>query len=379
AVNSGYAVVAVASAMGDSTDDLLKMTNSFDLRKCKPELDILLASGEQLSTSLLTMALNSSGIQASAFTAAKTGIITDDTHGSASIRKINTAAIRECLQHDTVAVVAGYQGITDKQEITTLGRGGSDTTAVALAAALHAERCDIYTDVDGIYSADPRCCSTSLRLENVSLVEMLAMANAGAHVMCAQAMEIAHEKNLPLRVRSVFKPEDLGTLISSEERPMPFTGIASNSQQDVFVVHSGSSLKELSKLHLLLQNARELSMQVETVRRVGKRHEFKAYISVSNHYVQNAKTALEHMAEDLGLKMEHSRTLSKVSIIGSFDNTNDVLQRAWSTLFKHSIIPRFWSKQDGISLSVWLPHEEANQAIDILHEKFIHDSLKIPA
>jgi len=206
-------VVVVVSAMGDTTDKLLDLMHKVSLNPPKREMDLLLSTGEVISTALLTATLHSLGEEAISFTASQGGIITDESHTKARIQKINPKNIMEEIKKDKVVVVAGFQGITSKNTVTTLGRGGSDTTAVALAAALKADICEIYSDVEGVFTADPRIVHNARKLHRISYDEMLELASLGAKVLNLRAVEMAKKYQVPLHVRSSFS-ENQGTLIT---------------------------------------------------------------------------------------------------------------------------------------------------------------------
>ena len=203
----GNQVVVVVSAMGDTTDELIDLANAVTPIPQGRELDMLLTAGERISMALLAMAINNLGFEARSFTGSQAGVITDSAHGKARIIDVSPGRIREALGDGAIAIVAGFQGISqDTKDITTLGRGGSDTTAVALAAALDADVCEIYTDVDGIFSADPRTVPAARKLKTVTYEEMLELAAAGAKVLHLRCVEYARRFNLPIHVRSSFSP-----------------------------------------------------------------------------------------------------------------------------------------------------------------------------
>ena len=204
---AGNQVVVVVSAMGDTTDELIDLANQVSPIPPGRELDMLLTAGERISMALLAMAINNLGFEALSFTGSQAGVITDSTHGKARIIDVTPGRIREAIDSGSIAIVAGFQGISqDTNDITTLGRGGSDTTAVALAAALEADVCEIYTDVDGIFSADPRAIPAARKLTTVTYEEMLELAAAGAKVLHLRCVEYARRYNLPIHVRSSFSP-----------------------------------------------------------------------------------------------------------------------------------------------------------------------------
>jgi aspartate kinase len=215
----GADVVVVVSAMGKSTDSLLKLANDVSTVHPGREMDMLLTTGERVSMSLLCMALAERGVEAMSFTGSQVGIITDTAHGKAKILEVKGDRLREALHEGRVCVVAGFQGVSTDREITTLGRGGSDTTAVALAAALDADACEIYTDVTGVFSADPRIVPQAHKLARINFDEMLEMAGAGSKVLALRSVEFARNHNVPLHVRSSFTWEH-GTWVTSEEPSM---------------------------------------------------------------------------------------------------------------------------------------------------------------
>ena len=206
---AGNQVVVVVSAMGDTTDELIELANAVTPIPQGRELDMLLTAGERISMAVLAMAINNLGFEALSFTGSQAGVITDSVHGKARIIDVTPGRIREAIDGGAIAIVAGFQGISqDTKDITTLGRGGSDTTAVALAAALDADVCEIFTDVDGVFSADPRVVPAARKLKTVTYEEMLELAAAGAKVLHLRCVEYARRFNLPIHVRSSFSPNE---------------------------------------------------------------------------------------------------------------------------------------------------------------------------
>jgi aspartate kinase len=206
---AGHQVVVVVSAMGDTTDELIELANAVTPIPQGRELDMLLTAGERISMAVLAMAIHNLGFEALSFTGSQAGVITDSVHGKARIIDVTPGRIREAIDSGAIAIVAGFQGISqDTKDITTLGRGGSDTTAVALAAALDADVCEIYTDVDGVFSADPRVVPAARKLKTVTYEEMLELAAAGAKVLHLRCVEYARRFNLPIHVRSSFSPNE---------------------------------------------------------------------------------------------------------------------------------------------------------------------------
>ncbi len=215
----GYDLVVVVSALGDTTDELIDLAHKINTEPAEREMDMLLSTGEQISVALLAMAIQKLGCEAISFTGAQVGIITDTSHTRARIIKINADKIKEELKKGKIVIVAGFQGVTLNQDITTLGRGGSDLTAVALAKELNAQECEIYTDVEGIYTADPRIEPKAKKIPEITYDEMLEMASLGAQVMQARSIEVAKKFNVPIHVRSSFSKK-LGTMIIKEVKIM---------------------------------------------------------------------------------------------------------------------------------------------------------------
>jgi aspartate kinase len=216
---AGNDVVVVVSAMAGETDRLLKLAHQLSSNPEEREVDMLLSSGERVTSALLALALQEKGFKAQAFTGRQVGIMTDSTHTKARIERITADRVREAVSQGIIPVIAGFQGINEKSDVTTLGRGGSDLTAVALAAALKADYCDIYTDVDGVYTTDPHVVPNARRLEKISYEEMLEMASLGAKVLQARSVEFAAKYQVPVRVLSSFSDGE-GTLVTKEDRDM---------------------------------------------------------------------------------------------------------------------------------------------------------------
>ncbi|NLU83405.1 aspartate kinase [Rhodococcus sp. HNM0569] len=228
---AGNDVVVVVSAMGDTTDELLDLAQQVSPAPPAREMDMLLTSGERISNSLVAMAIHSLGAEARSFTGSQAGVITTGSHGNAKIIDVTPGRVQSALDDGSIVLVAGFQGVSqDSKDITTLGRGGSDTTAVALAAALNADVCEIYTDVDGVYSADPRIVKDAQRLEKVSFEEMLELAACGAKVLMLRCVEYARRYNVPVHVRSSYTTKP-GTIVSGSMEDIPMeealiTGVA---------------------------------------------------------------------------------------------------------------------------------------------------------
>ncbi|MBQ6274075.1 MAG: aspartate kinase [Oscillospiraceae bacterium] len=253
----GNGLVVVVSAAGDSTDELLALARRLHPHPPARELDALLATGEQRSAALMAITLSSLGLPARSFTGRQAGIRTDAAHGAAAIREIDPAPLRAALDAGEIAVAAGFQGVSPQGDLTTLGRGGSDTTAVALAAALGAERCEIYTDVDGIYTADPRLLPDAKLLREIDSRDMLRLAEAGSQVLHPGSVRLAMEKGLPLRLLSSFRAGEgsLVRLLSEAERPALAGVTRDGEKSSVTVVGKAADGALLERLRRQLEHS----------------------------------------------------------------------------------------------------------------------------
>src|SRR5215218_1972348 len=262
---AGNRVVAVLSAMGDTTDDLVRLAHEISPRPKARELDMLISVGERISCSLCAMAIHDLGHEAISLTGSQAGIVTDTAHGKAKIVDIRARRIHEALDAEKIVLVAGFQGISTDYDITTLGRGGSDTTAVALAAALGAEACEIYTDVDGVQTADPRVVPKARKLHAVSYEEMLELAASGAKVLQLRSVELARGHDVKLHVRSSFLDAD-GTWIREEDERMLekalISGVTHTIEERVYRAEEISAAK-------LFEALAEAGVNVDTILRTG--------------------------------------------------------------------------------------------------------------
>ncbi len=258
---AGNDVVVVCSAMGDTTDELLELAAAVNPVPPAREMDMLLTAGERISNALVAMAIESLGAQAQSFTGSQAGVLTTERHGNARIVDVTPGRVREALDEGKICIVAGFQGVNkETRDVTTLGRGGSDTTAVALAAALHADVCEIYSDVDGVYTADPRIVPNARKLEKLSFEEMLELAAVGSKILVLRSVEYARAFNVPLRVRSSYS-NDPGTLIAGSMEDIPveeavLTGVATDkSEAKVTVLGIPDKPGEAAKVFRALADA----------------------------------------------------------------------------------------------------------------------------
>ena len=316
---AGHDVCVVVSAMGDTTDELLDLAQQVSPLPPGRELDMLLTAGERISMALLAMAIQSLGLSARSFTGSQAGVITDSTHGKARIIDVTPGRITEALEGGHIAIVAGFQGVSqDSKDITTLGRGGSDTTAVALAAALHAEVCEIYSDVDGVYSADPRIVPNARHLPTVSYEEMLELAASGAKILHLRCVEYARRYDVPLVVRSSFSTKP-GTLITGEPMEQAIiSGVAHDlTEARVTVVGVPDKVGEAAAIFRAVADAEvNIDMIVQNVSGATDRTDISFTLPKSD--LATAMSALSKLQAQVGyeslLSDEH---IGKVSLVGA--------------------------------------------------------------
>ncbi|WP_230129939.1 aspartate kinase [Bacillus sp. CECT 9360] len=318
-VEQGNEVVVAVSAMGKTTDKLVEMAKEISSAPSKREMDMLLTTGEQVTIGLLTMALLQKGHEAISFTGWQAGIKTEPVHGNARIMDIDTSRIKKQLELGKIVVVAGFQGMTESGEIATLGRGGSDTTAVALAAALNADRCDIYTDVTGVFTTDPRYIKDARKLQSVSYDEMLELANLGAGVLHPRAVEFAKNYQIPLEVRSSIEKET-GTLIEEEatmEQNLIVRGIAfEDGITRVTIFGLPSTRGTLSGIFTLLAK-NHINVDI-IIQSITEEQTTNLSFSIKTVDLEDTLNVLEKSKETLGFdRVETESGLAKVSIVGS--------------------------------------------------------------
>ena len=317
-IAKGHQVVVVVSAMGHSTDALVDLAAQVTENPDKREMDALLATGEQVSTALVSMALQKRGIQAKSFTGWQAAVQTEPVHGAARIETIDPQPLSDYLKENGVAVVAGFQGIANGA-VTTLGRGGSDTTAVAIAAALKADLCEIYTDVDGVYTADPRKVTGAYKLEQVSYDEMLELANLGSQVLHPRAVETAKRHQVALVVRSSFTDAE-GTVVkdmTTMEGLRVVTGVAQEKEvARLAIVGVPPSSKPLTNMFRTLAK-QNVNVDV-IVQSILREEEVDVSFTVSEADLDRALALLEALQESLGYReIVHEKGLCKVSIVGA--------------------------------------------------------------
>ncbi|MEV9502842.1 MULTISPECIES: aspartate kinase [Bacillus] len=369
---SGHDVVVVVSAMGKSTDVLVDLAKELTDDPSKREMDMLLATGEQVTISLLAMALQARGYDAISFTGWQAGMKTEHVHGNARIVNIDEARIKEELSAGKVVVVAGFQGIADDLHITTLGRGGSDTTAVALAAALKADKCDIYTDVPGVFTTDPRYVPSARKLAGISYDEMLELANLGAGVLHPRAVEFAKNYQVPLEVRSSIENES-GTLIeeeSSMEQNLVVRGIAFEDQiTRVTVCGLSSGLTTLSTIFTTLAK-QNINVDI-IIQSVTSTNQTSISFSVKTDDLSKTVEVLEEYKGALGYEqIETESKLAKVSIVGSGMVSNPgVAAEMFAVLAQKDIQVKMVSTSE-IKVSTVVGRDDMVKAVEALHDAF---------
>ncbi|QKT04733.1 aspartate kinase [Ectothiorhodospiraceae bacterium 2226] len=314
----GHDVVVVVSAMSGETNRLLELARAIDPRPSPRELDVIISTGEQVTIGLLSIALERLGVSARSYTGSQVRIVTDSAFNKARIVEIDESRMRSCLAAGRVIVVAGFQGVDGEGNITTLGRGGSDTTAVALAAALKADECQIYTDVDGVYTTDPRVVPEARRLDRITFEEMLEMASLGSKVLQIRAVEFAGKYNVPLRVLSSFE-EGPGTLITYEEEGMEealISGIAFNRDEAKLTIQGVPDRPGVAS-HILGAIG-DANIEVDMIiQNVGDDGSTDFTFTVHRNDYDNALRLLERVAGDLGgAQVTGDNKIVKISLVG---------------------------------------------------------------
>ncbi len=370
--NEGNQMVVVLSAMAGQTDRLIQLAHQVCDDPDRRELDVLMTTGEQVSVALFSMAVKSMGYDACSLLGFQVKIFTDDFYGKARIHNIDTTRIREELSQNRIVAVAGFQGIDPHGNLTTLGRGGSDTTAVALAAALKADICEIYTDVDGVYTTDPNICPKARRLPQISYDEMLEMASLGAKVLEIRAVEFAKKYNVPLHVRSSFKEEE-GTMVIAETKDMErvvVSGVTYNKNEARITVRKvpdrpGTAAKIFDPLFdagivvdMIVQNASTQDITDLT-------------FTVSKPDFKKAMELVRNVAEEIGAsEVIGDDNISKVSIVGvGMRNHAGIAHRMFDVLASENINILMISTSE-IKISCVIEEKYTELAVRVLHDAF---------
>jgi aspartate kinase len=358
AKRAGGRVVGVVSAMGQHTDELVALAREVSPRPEPRELDMLISVGERVSCALVAMAISDLDQQAISLTGSQAGIVTDTVHGKAKIVEVRGARIHQALDEDKIVLVAGFQGVSTEFNITTLGRGGSDTTAVALAAALSADACEIYTDVDGVFTADPRIVPDARKLHAVSYEEMLEMAASGARVLALRSVEFARNHGVKLHVRSTFT-EETGTWITEEDERMlekaMISGVTHTLEEAVYRVEGVERADLFSALA-------EAPVSVDTIIQTDGPILFSAPVE------DREQTAA--VLDRLGAKWNEQDGLGKVSVIGAGMKSHPgIAARTFATLRDLGLEPQLVATSP-IKIAFYVPHDEVERAVKGLHDAF---------
>ncbi|AGB41522.1 aspartate kinase, monofunctional class [Halobacteroides halobius DSM 5150] len=369
---AGNQVVSVVSAMGDQTDELIGLSQQITDTPPKREYDMLVATGEQVSVALLAMAINELGEEVVSLTGSQVGIITDNLHSKAQILEIESERLEKELSQDKIVIVAGFQGVTVNNDITTLGRGGSDTTAVAVATALKADVCEIYTDVDGVYTTDPRVVKEARKLPEVSYEEMLELASLGADVLHPRSVEIAKQYDVKLAVKSSFycSPGTYIKEVAKLEKTNVVSGVTCNQDEvKISIVgvpdEPGIASKVFKKLaeqginvDMIIQNLHYDDLNDIT-------------FTIEDDDLNQAKTILEKLKQELSYKeLITDSDVAKVSIVGAGMVTNSgVAAKMFDALGSEEINIEMISTSE-IKISCLLDKSEADEAVQVIHDSF---------
>jgi aspartate kinase len=372
----GDQVVVVVSAMGKSTDNLIALANSVSKTQPGREMDMLLTTGERVSMALVSMALADIGVPAVSFTGSQVGIVTDTAHGKAKILEVKGDRVREALVEGKVCVVAGFQGISTDKEITTLGRGGSDTTAVALAAALNADSCEIYTDVTGVFTADPRVVPQARKLGHINFDEMLEMAGAGSKVLALRSVEFARNHNVPLHVRSSFTWEQ-GTWVTGQEPSMEdpiISGVVTDLSESKVTVVGVPDRPGISAT--LFEPLAAANVNVDMiVQNTGHDGTTDVSFTMPKADMATAESIVSRIAAEIGARgVEHDSDIAKISLVGAgMKSSPGIAAKMFRTLANEGVNIMMISTST-IRISVVTAASDLERAARGLHTAFGLDS-----
>ena len=374
----GHQLVVAVSAMSGETNRLIALAKEIQESPSPREMDVLVSTGEQVTIALLCMALNDIGVDARSYTGGQVRILTDNAHGKARIKEIDGHRIKEDLDAGRVVVVAGFQGSDEQGNITTLGRGGSDTTAVALAAALKADECQIYTDVDGVYTTDPRIVPNAQRLDKITFEEMLEMASQGSKILQIRSVEFAGKYNVPLRVMSTFE-KGPGTLISLEEdnqmEKAVVSGIAFNRDEAKLTIRGIPDQPGVA--YKVLGAVSDANIEIDViVQNVAKDNSASITFTVHRNDLLAAKKLLVKIADDLGAKeVEADDGIVKISIVGvGMRSHAGVAAKMFKVLADEGINIQLITTSE-IKITVVVEERYLELAVRSLHSAFDLDAL----
>lgn len=368
----GHQMIVVVSAMGDTTDELIELVKEITDDPPEREMDMLLSTGEQVSIALLAMAIKAIGEDVISLTGPQVGIKTDNIHSKARIIDVDTTRLKKELNDGKIVVVAGFQGVNQANDITTLGRGGSDTTAVALAAAMKADICEIYTDVDGVYTTDPRVVPEARKLDTITYDEMLELAHLGAVVLHPRAVECAKLYNIPIHVRSSFN-YNLGTIVkevSDMEKDMVVTGVAHDlnvSKIGIFDVPDKPGIA-----YKIFNALAQKSINVDMIIQSAERNQVNSIsFTVSQNDLKRTLEIVEQIKDDVGYKSyTYDQDVAKVSIVGAGMISNPgVAAMMFEALANENINIEMITTSD-IKISCIIKKNLAEKAVKALHKKF---------
>lgn len=369
----GHDVVVVVSAMSGETNRLVSLAQDIDAKATGREMDVLLSTGEQVTIALLSMALMAKGQKARSYTGAQVHILTDSEHNKARIREIDADRIHKDLSDGSVVVVAGFQGVDEHGNITTLGRGGSDTSAVALAAALKADECQIYTDVDGVYTTDPRVEPKARKLDRITFEEMLEMSSLGSKVLQIRSVEFAGKYNVPLRVLSSFEDGGEGTLITLEDDQMEqalISGIAFNRDEAQLTINGVPDQPGVA--HQILGPVADANVEIDMiVQNIGADATTDFTFTVHRNDYDKAKAALEKTSSELGARQVSGDTkIVKISIVGvGMRSHAGIASKMFEALAKEGINILMISTSE-IKISVVVDEKYLELGVRALHDAF---------
>ncbi|MBL7081441.1 MAG: aspartate kinase [Candidatus Omnitrophica bacterium] len=370
--NKGYKIVVVVSASGDTTDELLRLAHKINPRPCEREIDMLLSTGEQISCALMALALQRQGVDAVSFTGAQGGIITDTSHTQARIIKIETERILAQLKKNKVVVIAGFQGRTEDSEITTLGRGGSDLTAVALAKALAINYCEIYSDIEGIYTADPHIVSNASKIDVIDYDEMLEMASLGAQVMQDRSLEVAKKFNVIIHVRSIFK--DLrGTIIKRREKDMEevmVRGVSFNEKEAKITICDVPDKPGLAGRIFTALSEKGINVDM-IVQNISRKRITDISFTVPKSMVQRTVKIVRAISRSIGAGAVFSNVnIGRISVVGVGMRTHPgVAAKMFEALASRRINIEMISTSD-ISISCIIKKDKLKEALRAIHKRF---------
>ena len=371
----GHSVVAVLSAQGDTTDDLIEKAKEINPSASKREMDMLLATGEQISISLCAMAIERMGYQAVSLTGWQAGMLTDSSYSSARIKRIRTERIQKELDKKKIVLVAGFQGINKYDDITTLGRGGSDTSAVALAAALHADLCQIYTDVDGVYTADPRHVTGARKLEEITFDEMLELASLGAQVLHNRSVEMAKRYNVNMEVLSSFSGKP-GTKVKEVVKTMEkihVSGVAKDKNVARLALIGLADQPGIAFKIFSLLAKKDINVDI-ILQSIGRDESKDVSFTVARDDAETAKAILEELKESIGFKsIEVDDHVAKVSIVGAgMAHNAGVASKMFEALYSAGINIQMISTSE-IKVSVLVDERDADRAVQAIHDRFFSE------